>query len=99
MEHIIYEAGFAAEDCFHYSVQGGAELDMVTTANGSRFGFEFKHGDIPKVTRSMHEAADDLNVKRVFQVYPGADTFGLESSGRFLALAWQDLPSLHSRME
>ena len=99
MEHAIREAGLADEDCFHYSVQSGAELDMVTTTNGSRFGFEFKHGDIPRTTRSMHEAADDLNVKRVFHVYPGADTFPLDTSGRFVALAWRDLPSLRSRME
>jgi len=99
LEHLIHEAGLADDDCFHYSVQGGAELDMVTTKNGSRFGFEFKHGDTPKITKSMVDAAEDLEVKRVFQIYPGPDTFPMDKPGRFVALAWRDLLTLLSRME
>jgi hypothetical protein len=41
------------EDCFHYSVQSGAELELVTTIGGSRFGFEFKHSDKQELTKSM----------------------------------------------
>lgn len=98
LEHVIHEAGIVAEDCFHYSVQGGAELDMVTTFGGSLFGFEFKHGDVPQITKSMRMAAEDLKVKRVFEVYPGPDTFALDESERFIAVAWRDLPSLRSRI-
>jgi hypothetical protein len=98
LEHLIQEAGLVGEDCFHYSVQGGAELDLVTTLGGDVLGFEFKHNDIPSITNSMRAAAEDLKVKRVFQVYPGPDTFALDTSGRFIALAWRDLPSLRSRM-
>ena len=98
LEHLIHEADLADEDCFHYSVQGGAELDMVTAIGGSLFGFEFKHNDIPQVTKSMREAAEDLKVKRVFQVYPGPDTFALDEAGRFMAMAWCDLKNLRSRM-
>jgi predicted AAA+ superfamily ATPase len=98
LEHLIHEAGLADEDCFHYSVQGGAEFDMVTTKNGSRFGFEFKHGDIPKITKSMLAASEDLNVKRVFQIYPGPDTFPLDKSGRFMAIGWRDLKDLPGMM-
>ncbi|MBI2947986.1 MAG: DUF4143 domain-containing protein, partial [Verrucomicrobia bacterium] len=98
LEHLIHEAGLAEEDCFHYSVQSGAELDMVTSIGGSLFGFEFKHGDVPQITKSMRVGADDLKVKRVFEVYPGPDTFDLDESGRFVAVAWRDLPNLRSRM-
>jgi predicted AAA+ superfamily ATPase len=98
LEHLIHEADLVDEDCFHYSVQGGAELDMVTTVGGWPFGFEFKHNDIPQITKSMREAAKDLGVKRVFQIYPGPDTFDLDESGRFVALAWCDLNELRSRM-
>ncbi|HTI70493.1 MAG TPA: ATP-binding protein [Candidatus Limnocylindria bacterium] len=99
LEHLIREADLAEEDCFHYSVQGGAELDMVTIKNGSRFGFEFKHNDTPRLTKSMFDAAEDLQVKRVFQIYPGPDTFPLDDGGRFFAVAWRDLASLRSRMQ
>jgi hypothetical protein len=97
LEHLIHEAGLAGEDCFHYSVQGGAEMDLVTTLGGAVFGFEFKHNDVPRVTSSMRAAADDLGAKRAFVLYPGPDTFALDSSERFVALAWRDLARFRSR--
>jgi len=99
LEHLIEEAGLAEEDCFYYSVQGGAELDMVTTLQGSNFGFEFKRADAPRITKSMREAAEDLKVKRVFLIYPGPDSFPLDPSGRFVALAWRDLATWRSRLD
>jgi uncharacterized protein len=99
LEHLIHEAGLTDDDCFHYPVQGGAELDMVTTAGGSLFGFEFKRGDTPQITKSMRDAAEDLKVRRVFEIYPGPDTFALDKSGHFMALAWRDLLKLGSLMK
>jgi len=46
----------------------------------------------------MRVAADDLKVKRVFEIYPGPDTFALDESGRFVAVAWRDLASLMTRL-
>jgi uncharacterized protein len=98
LEHLIHEADLRGEDCFYYTVQGGAELDLVTTVGGSVFGFEFKHGDTPAITKSMRVAADDLKAKRVFQIYPGPDTFALDESERFVAVAWRDLPTLRQTL-
>lgn len=98
LEQLIREAEVDGEDCFHYSVQGGAELDMVTSLGGSVFGFEFKHGDVPTITRSMREAAEDLKVRRVFVIYPGPDTFALDPDERFVAVAWRDIATLRTRM-
>lgn len=99
LEHLIHEAGLNPEDCFHYSVQGGAELDLVTLLGGAVFGFEFKHTDAPRITRSLREAADDLAVRRAFVIYPGPDSFPLDDAGRFVAVAWRDLWSIRSRCE
>jgi uncharacterized protein len=98
LEQLIREVGLDGEDCFHYSVQGGAELDMVTSLGGSVFGFEFKRGDVPTITRSMRDAAEDLQAKRVFVIYPGPDTFTLDPAERFIAVAWRDLATLRTRM-
>ncbi len=98
LEHAIHEVGLNPDDCFHYSVQSGAEMDLVTTVGGVPFGFEFKHGDVPEITKSMRTAAQDLNLKRVFQVYPGPETFPLDEGECFFAVAWRDLPNLRSRM-
>jgi predicted AAA+ superfamily ATPase len=97
LEHLIQEAGLVSEDCFHYSVQGGAEMDLVTTLGGAVIGFEFKHKDVPSITHSMRSAADDLGAKRIFVLYPGPDTFSLDNSERFVALAWRDLARFRSR--
>jgi predicted AAA+ superfamily ATPase len=98
LEHLIHEIPLVAEDCFHYTVQGGAELDLVTTMGGSVFGFEFKHGNTPSITKSMRVAAEDLGAKRVFEIYPGPDTFALEASERFMAVAWRDLGGLRPQL-
>jgi uncharacterized protein len=97
LEHLVHEADLAGEDCFHYSVQGGAEMDLVTTVGGAVFGFEFKHNDVPAITKSMRTAADDLGAKRAFVLYPGSETFALDGSERFVALAWRDLDKFRSR--
>jgi predicted AAA+ superfamily ATPase len=97
IEHLIHDACLAGEDCFHYSVQGGAEIELVTSLGGSLYGFDCKHADNPKLTKSMHDVAQDLGLKRVFAVYPGNDTFPLDESQRFFALAWRDVISCQSR--
>jgi hypothetical protein len=36
-------------------------------------------------------------MKRLFAVHPGKDTFALDSSERFIALAWRELMSFRTR--
>ncbi len=99
LEHLILEAGLPEEDCSHYTVQSGAELDLVAMLAGKRMGFEFKRSDTPQITRSMRDAAEDLEIRHLFVVYPGPDTFPLDEIGRFTALAWKDLSTLRMRCQ
>jgi uncharacterized protein len=99
LEHLIHEAGLQADNCFFYTVQGGAELDLVTTEGGNVFGFEFKHTDNPSITKSMRVASEDLQARRVFLIYPGSDTFSLDKEDKFKAVAWRDLKTLQSFMK
>ncbi len=69
-------------------------MDLVTLIRGEWVGFEFKHHAVPKLTRSMQVAADDLELRRVHLVYPGPDSFPLDPNGRFQALAWKDIAKL-----
>ncbi|MEA3436888.1 MAG: hypothetical protein U9R43_10525 [Thermodesulfobacteriota bacterium] len=50
---------------------GGAELDLLLFKNGKRFGFELKGNDAPRITKSIKIAQQDLNLKKVFIIYPG----------------------------
>jgi uncharacterized protein len=98
LEHLIHEANLAGEDCFYYTVQGGAEMDLVTSVGGSVYGFEFKHGDTPAITKSMRVAAQDLGAKKIFEIYPGPDSFPLDQTGQFAAVAWRDIGTLRSQL-
>jgi predicted AAA+ superfamily ATPase len=97
IEHLIHDAGLVGEECFHHAVQGGAEMELVTNIGGAAYGFDCKHGDVPNVTTSMREVAHDLGIKRVFAVYPGTDSFAMDKSERFIALAWRDITSFRER--
>jgi predicted AAA+ superfamily ATPase len=98
LDHLIHEARLEGEDCFHYSVQSGAEMDLVLSFGGKAFGFEFKHAAVPAITKSMRAAAEDLKLHHVFVLYPGLDTFPLGEEGRFTAVAWRDLVSLRTKL-
>lgn len=41
-------------------------------------GFEFKYGDAPAKTRSMHVALQDLKLDRLFIIYPGDPEYEID---------------------
>lgn len=62
-------------DAYFWATHGGAELDLMVIWQGKKYGFEFKYGDAPIMTKSMHTALHDLKLKRLFVVHPGKDTY------------------------
>ena len=82
----------AERDAFFYRTQAGAELDLFVIRGGRRYGFEFKHEDGPRPTKSMHVALADLALDKIFVVHPGERTYDL--SDRVRAVALREVPSL-----
>jgi predicted AAA+ superfamily ATPase len=70
MEEIIRSLEVDNEDCYFWSTQSGAELDLLITASGKKIGFEFKFTDSPKITKSMHTALDDLKLDKLIVIIP-----------------------------
>jgi uncharacterized protein len=70
----------AERDAYFWATHGGAELDLIISRGGAKFGFEFKFSDAPTTTKSMRLAMTDLNLKRLFVVYPGSRRFELDDS-------------------
>lgn len=62
-------------NAYFWSTQRGAELDLLIFRNGARLGFEFKCSDAPVMTKSMHIALQDLNLKRLLVIYPGKERY------------------------
>jgi hypothetical protein len=62
-------------DAYFWATHGGAELDLLVSWQGRRYGFEFKYGDAPALTKSMHLALHDLKLQRLFVVHPGEESY------------------------
>lgn len=75
------------QDCRHWRLHTGAELDLLTVKDGRRLGFEIKRTDAPRVTPSMRSALDALGLDRLFVVHAGRDSWPLAERIDALALA------------
>lgn len=85
----------AERDAFFYRTHGGAEMDLVVSRNGKRYGFEIKHADAPRITKSMHVAIEDLQLEHVFVVHPGDTSHPLAE--RISTVALRELDELARR--
>ncbi len=104
--------GFALEEvlcvirpaeAYFWGTQSGAELDLLFFSGGQRFGMEFKFNEAPKVTKSMHIALSDLDLRHLWIVYPGMNAYPVHERITILPLAKvaslqgeADLSFLHS---
>lgn len=77
LEEMIKAYDLRSEECFFWSTQADAELDLFVFKDGKRLGFEFKYVDVPKITKSMHIAIADLMLDQLTIVYPGKESFPL----------------------
>lgn len=65
---------------FFYRTHQGTEVDLLWMEKGRRYGLEVKYTDAPTKTKSMAIAIDDLNLDKLFVVYPGKDSYKLEKN-------------------
>ena len=84
-----------SRDVYFWATHAGAGLDLLLIRRGKRLGFEVKHTDTPRTTKSLRIAMRDLHLNSCYVVHPGGESFPLDD--RMTALAAQDLPTLFSR--
>ncbi len=75
-----------------WGTHGGAELDILVTIHGRRYGFECKYADAPGSTKSMRQALSDLSLEHLWVVYPGKESYALDE--RLSVLAATEIPGL-----
>lgn len=75
LESIIRHLEATDGEYYFWGTQGHAELDLLIIKNGERLGFEFKYTDMPKITKSMTIAIEDLNLTKLVVIYPGKEAF------------------------
>ena len=74
-------------DLYFWNTHAGAELDLFWQARGQNWGVEFKYEDAPRLTRSMKTAVEDLELERLWVVYPGKAAYTLSEKIQVLPLA------------
>lgn len=66
------------EDSFFWATHNQAEIDLIILQKGELIGIECKRTDAPKITPSVRNAMKELDLKKVFIVYPGQKIFSLQ---------------------
>jgi predicted AAA+ superfamily ATPase len=85
VEEVARVAG--ERNVYFWATQAGAELDLLVTIGGRRYGVEIKYADAPGITKSMRTAMADLRLERMLVVYPGADPYPLDQRTTVIPLA------------
>lgn len=78
------------KDCYFWSTQSCAALDLLIVLGTKKFGFEFKYQDVPKISKSMRIAIEDLKLECLYVVYPGNKSFELDEKIKLISL--KDMP-------
>ena len=71
-------AQFKPEQAWFYGVHAGSELDLMFMHQGRRIGVEIKREDAPAMTKSMHVALADLDLHKLYVIYPGTRRYALD---------------------
>lgn len=82
LENLIQILGLEDEQCFFWATHKGAEIDLVLEEVDGLRGFEFKRTSAPRMTRSMHNALEDLKLKSIDVIHAGDDTYPLHKNVR-----------------
>jgi hypothetical protein len=92
IEQIISLTGAREQQCFTWSVQSGPEVDLVLTSKNGLFGFECKASDAPRLKSTMITAVKDLDLTKLFVIYPGELNYAL--GDRIEAVGFSKLPQI-----
>ena len=65
-------------DAYFWKTHAGPELDLLVMDRGRCFGFELKHSEAPRVTRSMRTAIETLGLSRLWIVVPGGPSWEVD---------------------
>lgn len=77
LEEIIRYMNVRPDECFFWATHSDAELDLLIIKDGKRIGFEIKYASLPKLTRFLNIAMQDLQLDQVWIIYPGNKKFSL----------------------
>ena len=63
------------DEVYFWATHAGAELGLLLIKNGRRLGVGCKRVDAPRLTASMRTAVNDLELSKLFVIYPGLHAY------------------------
>jgi uncharacterized protein len=97
LEQVLHVA--QPDEAYFWGTHAGAELDLLMFKRGLRVGVEFKRGDSPSMTASMHIALHDLKLDALYVVYPGKLRYTIAqntSAAKVEAVPMRDLAQIRA---
>lgn len=96
LHQVVRALGADWQDCHHWRLHTGAELDLLVVQGTRRLGFEFKRTDSPRVTPSMHSAQGALRLDHLFVIHAGREAWPMAAGIEALPLSqvWSRLSAL-----
>lgn len=65
------------DEAYFWGTHSGAEIDLLLLKDGRRLGVECKRVDAPRLTPSMRNALEDLQLDHIAVLYPGERAYPL----------------------
>ena len=62
-------------ESYFWSTYSGAEIDLLLMMNGIRIGIDCRFTETPKPTKSMYIALKDLELSKLYIIYPGEEHY------------------------
>ncbi len=87
LEQVIHFENVKTEDCYFWATHSDAELDLLILKDGKRLGYEFKFSEVPKISKSMRIAQEDLKLDALTIIYPGSHDYPLEKNIQVKSIA------------
>ena len=81
---------------FFWATHTGAEVDLFFISRGRRYGVECKFSETPKITKSMNQALESLNLSHLWIIYPGEHSYPL--SKKISVWPLKDIASLPKQL-
>lgn len=87
LEAAARSIGKRGEELYFWSTHTGAEVDLFWQDKGLNWAVECKYDNAPSVTKSMKTAMKDLELKHLWVVYPGKESYKLDKAITALPLS------------
>jgi uncharacterized protein len=86
LETAMRAIGKRNEELAFWATHSGAEVDLFWREHGKNWAIETKYSDAPRLTASMSNAVNDLELSRLWVLYPGDRAYSLGANVRTLPL-------------